>query len=211
MFNIRLKYVLLFSTIIIIILLSTGGCEIYRNIYRSFKSENLINKLIHSDSVIRTNSAIALGRLKSINAVHPLIKTLDDDVIFVRAAAATSLGEIGKNINGSVAALIKLLDDRNTFVRVCAANALGKIGTPLAISAVEDVIPDLIQLLQNKDKWVLRSAIKTLGYVGRSALDAVFDLENLTDDDDIHVRANATWALKQITKPNVKKYKENLL
>ena len=102
--------IFIFIIFVIIIVLTIGGCETYRKLYRKHKVANLINKLHYSNSTIRSKSAIALARLNSINAVPALIRTLEDEVIIVRAAAATALGAIGENIHGSVDALIKLLN-----------------------------------------------------------------------------------------------------
>ena len=54
-----------------------------------------------------------------------------------------------------------------------AAVALVQIGTPDAIKAAVGAVPALIQVLQDQDEDVRRSAALALGDIGADAIDAV--------------------------------------
>ena len=102
-----------------------GGCDIYREIYKNVKVERLINKLQNKNPEVRVNAAVALGRIRSVDAVPALIQALSDENPMVRAAAASTLGETGVESKEAEPALMQLLQDQDTFVRVNAARALG--------------------------------------------------------------------------------------
>ncbi len=93
----------------------------------------LINALADEDSLIRSDSAWALGEFRSVQAVEPLLLALRDEDIDVRYEAAKSLGQIGDK--RAVEPLIKALEDE-TEVRQAAAEALGKLGDSRAIPAL---------------------------------------------------------------------------
>ena len=68
----------------------------------------------------------ALGKIGDVQAVEPLIATLQDSDSNVRSAAAETLGKIGDA--RAVEPLIATLRDSHSNVRSAAAGALGLIG-----------------------------------------------------------------------------------
>ena len=96
--------------------------------------DGLIKALKHSDTVVRMDAAIALGEIRNIRAVEPLIDALKDTEI-VRWEAVWALGEIGDK--RAVGPLINLLKDSDTNVRWDAAESLRKIRDPRGLDALK--------------------------------------------------------------------------
>jgi hypothetical protein len=85
--------------------------------------EKLIEQLGDDDAGVRFSSAIELGRSGKLVAVEALMKVaVNDRDLFVRRAAARSLGELGNR--KAVPALIDLLGDREFFVATTANQAI---------------------------------------------------------------------------------------
>jgi HEAT repeat protein len=79
------------------------------------------------DIDVRWNAADALGKLKDVRAVEPLIWALKDEDEFVRERAADALGRIGDE--GAVWPLSsEAVSDDCEDVKVTAKEALVKIG-----------------------------------------------------------------------------------
>jgi HEAT repeat protein len=103
----------------------------------------------------RATAAELLGRRGAVRssdvaeAVKPLLGLLrDDHDANVRRAAAEALGNIGRELDETVAALVDAMKlDKAPAVRLAAIDALGQIG-PEARAAV----PELRQVAQAKDK-----------------------------------------------------------
>ncbi len=90
----------------------------------------LIDCLADPDWLVRRQAAEALGLVGDVQAVAPLVETLEnrDEDWSVRAAAARSLGRLGDP--QAINALVAALNDMNAHVRHMAVVALGQIGTP---------------------------------------------------------------------------------
>jgi len=159
----------------------------------------LINALTSSVSLIRTNAAYCLGRIKDRRAVEPLIKLLNDGDSWVRWQAIRALAELKdrratepllKLLNdeqlrteiihvlgqiGDASAIDTLsfyLKDKNAEVRIAVISALGNIGHKSAV-------PFLINALSDKDSGVKCQAISSLGKIGdASAIDALVSVIN---------------------------------
>lgn len=82
----------------------------------------------YSDSAIRWAAALALGRLKSRQAIKPLLTALNDESTLVRIMAALSLGRVGAK--RAVAPLKEMLADDDVWGRQAAALALNQLGHP---------------------------------------------------------------------------------
>ncbi|MFA4843162.1 MAG: HEAT repeat domain-containing protein, partial [Candidatus Omnitrophota bacterium] len=97
--------------------------------------------------VVRQAVVVALGQIKSPQAVDALIQALKDESPYVREEAARALGEIGDK--RATKPLIKVLQDEDPDVREAACEALGKIGDSRAIeplaAALEDEFPTVHQ------------------------------------------------------------------
>ena len=94
----------------------------------------------HSNSNVRKNAAVTLGRIHDRSAMPYLILALEDDNGLVRMSAAWALGEIGDK--NAVDALCGALDDSVWNVRMRAAEALGKIGDPKANAHLFPLLKD---------------------------------------------------------------------
>ena len=79
------------------------------------------------NSWLARKSACALGDVKAVAAVGPLVEALHDKNGDVRQAAAKALGEIGDR--AAVAPLTGALGDEFQGVRECASYALKKLRT----------------------------------------------------------------------------------
>jgi HEAT repeat protein len=103
-----------------------------------------------SDYGIRADAAGALGYLKDIRAVEPLMRAFYEDVEWlVRFSAAVSLGNLGDP--RAFDALIEALRAKETLVRQGAIAALGEIGD---IRACEYILQFV-----SSDDWLVRQRL----------------------------------------------------
>src|SRR5665647_2334010 len=86
--------------------------------------------------VVRIHSANALGVIRYVGAVEPLITKLKDNDYEVRMRSAVALSRIGDE--RAVEPLIKCLDDERLSVILSSIRALGKIGDERAIIPIMD-------------------------------------------------------------------------
>ena len=108
--------------------------------------------------------------------------------------ASWALFYIGPNAADAVPELTKILrEDERTRVRMNAAEALGGIG-----AASPDVVPALIQALQDESGNVPYTSAMALCDIGPEAVAAVPKLVALLNDDDSYVRYASIFALKDI-------------
>lgn len=146
--------------------------------------EALLACLKQRDSRIRAEAASALGRRKSVKALDPLLRLLEDDRSGVVVAAASALGHVGKR--RAVAALLLLLTHRSPHVRLTVAIALERLGSvrgrielvghlhgrsrPLAVEAIRFLqharcqwaVGHLVALLANEDAAVVQKSVEAL-------------------------------------------------
>jgi HEAT repeat protein len=153
-----------------------------------FKSRNPVPE----EAQLRYEAAKALGKMKTISAIQPLIVTLGDTDPHVRESAAESLREIGVP---SVQYLIESLEDENINIRVGAVMLLGDLRDTRAIEPLIDMMAtDFF-----KKSWMLRSEVaKALGKIGDPF--AIQPLQKLSNDRDSYVREIAISALDEIEK-----------
>jgi len=147
--------------------------------------EPLISTLAEKDRFVRRAAAEALGKIRDLRAVEPLLSELESDN--TPEGAVIALGDIGDR--RAVDALLRALEHRDSFVRQYAAEALGQTGD---VRAVEP----LIVALRNKDNdSVQRSAARALGKIRDSR--ALSHLIATLNDRKAHefVRTAAATAL----------------
>lgn len=153
----------------------------------SYVEERLIAQLPSSRATpTREAAALALGLVRSRDAVAPLERLVDDDAVGVRANAVWALGRIGdKSVARSVR---RSLGDDEEIVRLAAAGTAG---------ALEDVdaVDDLLQVLRtDKVARVRRTAAWALGELRqRRAADPMATALRGEADED--VRETIVWAL----------------
>lgn len=125
---------------------------------------------------LRFAAALALGKLKSVEAVRALEAVLRDDPHWwVRYAAAVALGDTRQP--AAVPPLARVLSEEQRWqVRQQAARSLGAIGTRPAVEA-------LGRGLSDQDATVRYSAARALGEVGGSeSVDLLHDAYATEED-----------------------------
>lgn len=150
----------------------------------------LVASLSDRDAQIRITACFAL-RQYGERAVDPLIRSLRDPDLKVRAAAAESLGEIADQ--RAKLHLLELLKDDEPDVRVASI---------LALSYLHDVeiIAILIEQLSDSHFRVVNAAIEALVRIGVPAQPA---LARALDNSSISIRTNAVVALGKMDDPDV--------
>jgi hypothetical protein len=84
--------------------------------------------------LVRTRVINALGELKDKRAVEVLLKTVEDKLPQVRAAATEALGKI--ETDRAFTAVVLRLQDGDPFVRETAAKTLGRLQRPESLDAL---------------------------------------------------------------------------
>ena len=118
--------------------------------------EPLIALLKDKDAIVRAYAAGALGGIKSGRAAAPLIELMKDEDEYVRRTAIDALGGIGSPEAVQFLVLRLRAGGRES---ANAAQALGRIKHP-------DVIPALIEALQDTPPNTLGAAVRALGILG---------------------------------------------
>jgi len=142
------------------------------------------------DLRVRTKAVEALGKIRDVSVVEPLIHALTDENWDIRRRAAWALGNLGEP---AVEPLIKALRDENWDVRRKAAWALGNIKDHTAIDP-------LIHALQDEYSDVREEAAWALGNI--KALRAVEPLIHALTDEYPDVRWQAARSLAVLTDLN---------
>lgn len=154
---------------------------------RSRAIAGLIRALSDTDSLVRSEAAVALGKLGDKRAFEPLIRALSDTDKYVRKSAAMALGWLdGKR---AVEPLIRALSDSDKHVRLWVAIALGYLGDNRAVEP-------LIRALSDTDSLVRSEAAVALGKLGDKL--AIEPLRKLLNDPNENVRKEAKEALKKL-------------
>ena len=104
--------------------------------------EPLIFALREGDGNLRWGAAIALGKIRDLRAIDPLIRALADKYENVRAESAKSLAAIGKPALGQ---LVRFLQNSDRSVRIEVVTALGELKDT-------DAIQPLMQILETADE-----------------------------------------------------------
>jgi len=149
--------------------------------------DDLINALKNGAPNVKVEAARALGKIQAHESAEYLLNLLNDKNSSVRSSAAYALGMI--KYTKAVDALIIALEDYDKDVKASAARALGKIGDPSAVDA-------LIIALEDYNKNVKTNAAGALGKIGDTR--AIEPLKKLLTNNDLWVRNQAEWALKDI-------------
>lgn len=190
----------------------------------------LIDALTDKDGYIRAAAASALGMIRDVRAVAPLIAAMqyhddqvyeDDEDAEARINSAKALGKIGDL--RALDALLRAASSEDSQVAAYAIDALGMLGDIRAI-------PTLIQALKVSDVDIPKSACSALVRIGTAsvlplveslessrghwriyalkALGAIGDrrampsVKALLNDDEEHVRVSAAATLKELQRRN---------
>lgn len=138
--------------------------------------QTLINALYDNESSeTRENAAHAIGQIKVLDAVEPLIKALEkESEEFTRREMSWSLGEL-KDAR-ALSVLINTLKDKDKGTRRNAAEALGKI------KHSDSVLP-LLQVTKDKDVDVQEKAIWALQQIPSEII--VSEIERIAQGDSL--------------------------
>ena len=142
--------------------------------------------------------AAALGRI-GVDAIPPLITSLTNRNIEVRAEAASALGGFRNDdprVLAAIPALVRCLGDDSAFVRAMAGRSLGNIRRQETT-----VVPALMKCLEDTDRQVQWAACLALGDFGTNAAPAVPVLLSKFNASTRDVHAAAALALIRI-EPN---------
>lgn len=181
---------------------------------------DLLMRLEGHDLNLAKKSALALGYLRSPQAIPSLVAAAIDPSRSICWQAAGALSYIGNP--EAVGILIKMLHHKSVQVQAAAAKSLGRNGLPAASPLVDALgrcddlvklhaahslgqigspmaVPALITALNNASRSVRLEATGALGQI-KSPLTASALAERLTDRD-LGVQAQAAQALKNIGVP----------
>jgi HEAT repeat protein len=156
----------------------------------------LIANLYDRDVHIRLAAIDALEMLgeKALPAVPAMIRALGDRDLFVRWAAARTLGKmvpegdqpVPDALVAAVPGLARLLSDEDLDLRLTVENALGRFG-PAGSAAV----PALAQAVAKGDTEARVGAIDALGSIGTTAAAAIPQVTQQLSDPDARLRLAA--------------------
>ena len=187
---------------------------------------DLNGRLQDRDAQVRAAAATSLGQLaaRSEADVSALVRLLDDDDENVRAAASTALEKIGKP---AMPALLRTLGNGDPVFLQAVVDTLGRMG-PVAVPGLsetlhgereadiargyaamalariadrdEDVMPSLVEALEDEQEYVRMSTAEALGHAGLLARPAVARLVEMASDarEAVLVREYAISALARI-------------
>ncbi len=149
------------------------------------------------DPTMRHAAARTLGQIgsKSPEAIAVLIEILKNDPTNeIRRSAASALGNFGPAAKDAIPVLREELKGEPKRGWWLAADTLGKIGD-------EDVVPILIEALENRDGDIRRASMRALGNLGTLAQPAIATLEKAREEDSFdYNRTAAAEALLKIEK-----------
>ncbi|NJK59910.1 MAG: HEAT repeat domain-containing protein [Oscillatoriales cyanobacterium SM2_1_8] len=180
----------------------------------------LLQRLGQGDLAIAKKSALALGYLRSPQAVPALQKAAVHPKRLLFPQATTALSHIGtpdavkalvellrtgspnvqaaaakalgRNSLPAVSPLVDALKRSDDLVKVHAAHSLGQIASPLAVTALVNTLVHPSKVLRLEAAWAL-------GQI-RSPL-AAYPLAALLTDRDVGIQSQAAQSLKQIGAP----------
>jgi HEAT repeat protein len=174
--------------------------------------ETFIHDVMSDNRDIRTKAARALGELKDVRAVEPLIAALKYEEPRSYVDVINALVEIGAP---AVDPLISALKGEDQIIRGNAVRAIRKTKDPGALKMLISALEDENSLIRENAAWALgrkrdRRAVKALSIalkdkdsnVRRAAAWALGRIENhgvvilALKDEDLHVRESAAWALR---------------
>lgn len=160
----------------------------------SYPDEELVEQLLtligHSNPNVRAGAAIALGRLRAVNAVETLVEMLNDPVYRVHRSAARAIGLIGSRAVGVV--LATLQENPGATLRQRLADSLGFIRDPEAV----EILAAAVNYLVPPARYGALDALSAIGHA--AAIPAL--LQAVRSEDPLS-RLKAAQALQKINAP----------
>lgn len=156
----------------------------------------LLGELLKSGDAVVVARALSQYKAAASPALPALVELLQDESRSVEARwnAARTIGKIGPEAVSAVPALMKFLKDKDGTLREHCAEAIGDIGPGVGPEAITALIP----VLSDPVTRVRRDAVRSLGYIGPAAREAVPEIKKLVEDKEEMVREAARAALKKV-------------
>jgi HEAT repeat protein len=162
--------------------------------------EKAVPKLIRvikysKNEQIKVIAIASLGKIgvKAVPAIPVLSKSLTDESEDVRIITVDSLEKIGLS---SIPSLIKALQTNdNWIVRYISVNALSRIANQNQKLASRQIIPILVNALEDEDLYVKSEAADALGEMGKNAVPYLI---NGLQHKNAYVRQKSADALRKI-------------
>jgi len=161
--------------------------DVIANSVPEASSPILIEALTDNFIVARKAAVIALGKVKILSALKPLLEMLSNPSLEIREDVISSIVNTGKL--GGVREIINFFDKGNVYIRRSIPIILGKI-------QCDDSTSYLKELLLKNDPEVKRNAVQALEKV-LQVKDARLII-NLLEDTDVEVKKASIKALGSI-------------
>jgi HEAT repeat protein len=160
-----------------------------------------LSDLLRSDNNVVAARALSQYKGEAVRALPNLVALLRDTSQNVEARwnAARTIGKIGPEANSVVETLIEMTRDKEPTIREHSAEAIGDIGSVVGPEAIQA----LIKSMSDPIPRVRRDAVRSLGYIGPKAREAVPEIKSLLKDPEEIVRTAAGNALKAIAPDEV--------
>jgi HEAT repeat protein len=154
----------------------------------------LLTDMLGGQHVVVAAQALSQYRAGAAPAVSALVRVLEDKSQSTEARwnAARTIGKIGPDAAGAVAALIDALGDDEWTIREHCAESLGQIGA----EAAGDGVAALLTALDDPVARVRKDAARSLGQIG--ADEALPQIEKLLEDPEEIVRKAAQGAVEKL-------------
>lgn len=149
-------------------------------------------KLKSSNPLVRRQGVEELGVLKDAKVIPTLTDALKDPHVFVRSAAADTLGLLRAPVAVLMLDLLDPTKEKEAAVRRSAATALAYLGDPSSADA-------LVTALRDADPGVRYAAVRALGVL--RVPKATEALSGLLADPDVGMRRTVIASLGQIRDP----------
>ena len=167
--------------------------------------DRLGDRLRDDDPDVRKYSVRALAALATdypqfvVDATPTLLDVLSDEDDYTREHTLSALLQAAKadpaSMDGAVPALVSLVDADHDRVRRGAVRILAELGR--ADVDVSEAVTALRDRLDDSDKIARRDAVYALGIL--RAEEALVDIQELTDHQDLELQAVAASAVERIT------------
>jgi len=159
-------------------------------------------ELLKTQYVVVAARALSEYRGAAATSLPALLDVLQDESQNAEARwnAARAIGKIGPAAVSAVPALIDASHDEEWTIREHCAESIGEIGPsagPLGVAALRSMLTD-------PHLRVRRDAVRSLGYFGEAAREAMPEISKLVDDPEEMVRQAAKTALEAIAPDQVK-------
>ncbi len=159
--------------------------EIFKNGFKQFPSEKLIQMLSHVDRRVRIRAQYELANRKSVDE---LVEALQLKNKLARIHAMWALAMIQRNaLLSQMEHIYPLLDDADSEIRAQACQILGEARYTKAFAKI-------VSLINDSNPRVSYFATMAAGYLG-NAKDAIVSMLDRNNNDDVYLRHAGVVAL----------------